>query len=507
MPPGHPARSMWDTLYVEAGRARVDAAAHPHVAGADPGDGSPSRRRSTSWCPGRCYRRDTPDARHLPVFHQIEGLVVDRGITFGDLAGTIEAFTTAYFGPDIHSRLRPSFFPFTEPSAEFEVTCIFCEGEGCRVCSQSGWIELGGCGMVDPNVFAAVRHRPRGVAGLRLRLRHRPLRHDAPRRRRHPPLHRQRHPLPGAVLMVRPRSLAALAPSGELVVLRLAAEPPWRRVPCRRMHRASTASAAAGPGGLKVPLSWLRDFAPFGDDVTTWPVALRARAGRRGRGAVGEGLDDVVVARVLATRPHPDADKVQLVDVDAGDGGGPADRVRGVQLRRRRPRAPGPRRRPPAGRHGDRPAQGAGPVVGRDALLGHRAGPGRRPRRDHDRRGRRRRARARPSPTPSASVPTSCSTSTSPPTGPTPCRWRAWPATWPPTTACPSPSPTRRPSPPDDGGSKATVVVEAPDLCRPLHRHRRQRRHRRPVARRGWPAASRWPACGRSTTWSTCPTT
>jgi phenylalanyl-tRNA synthetase alpha chain len=106
--------------------------------------------------PGRCYRRDTPDARHLPVFHQIEGLVVDRGITFGHLAGTIEAFTEAFFGAGMHSRLRPSYFPFTEPSAEFEVTCPICGGQGCRTCSGSGWIELGGCGMVDPNVFAAV---------------------------------------------------------------------------------------------------------------------------------------------------------------------------------------------------------------------------------------------------------------------------------------------------------------------------------------------------------------
>ncbi|MDQ3980724.1 MAG: phenylalanine--tRNA ligase subunit alpha [Actinomycetota bacterium] len=155
MPPGHPARSMWDTLYVRLG-APESALLRTHT--------SPVQIRVMESqpppiyvvIPGRCYRRDTPDARHLPVFHQIEGLAVDRGITFGDLAGTIEAFTSAYFGPNIHSRLRPSFFPFTEPSAEFEVTCIFCEGKGCRVCSHSGWIELGGCGMVDPNVFAAV---------------------------------------------------------------------------------------------------------------------------------------------------------------------------------------------------------------------------------------------------------------------------------------------------------------------------------------------------------------
>jgi phenylalanyl-tRNA synthetase alpha chain len=106
--------------------------------------------------PGRCFRRDTPDARHLAAFHQIEGLVVDRGITFADLAGVIETFTKAYFGPDIASRLRPAYFPFTEPSAEFEITCTICRGDGCRTCSHTGWIELGGCGMVDPAVFAAV---------------------------------------------------------------------------------------------------------------------------------------------------------------------------------------------------------------------------------------------------------------------------------------------------------------------------------------------------------------
>ncbi|MFN2503479.1 MAG: phenylalanine--tRNA ligase subunit alpha [Acidimicrobiales bacterium] len=165
MPPGHPARSMWDTLYVRLG-APESTVLRTHT--------SPVQIRVMESqpppihvvMPGRCYRRDTPDARHLPVFHQIEGLVVDRGITFGDLAGTIEAFTGAYFGPNIHSRLRPSFFPFTEPSAEFEVTCIFCEGQGCRVCSQSGWIELGGCGMVDPNVFAAVGVDPEEWQGF-----------------------------------------------------------------------------------------------------------------------------------------------------------------------------------------------------------------------------------------------------------------------------------------------------------------------------------------------------
>ena len=105
--------------------------------------------------PGRVYRRDTSDARHLPVFHQIEGIVVDRGVTFGDLAGTIGTFVAAIFGSGIGSRLRPAYFPFTEPSAEFEITCTICRGEGCRTCGQTGWIELGGCGMIHPAVLEA----------------------------------------------------------------------------------------------------------------------------------------------------------------------------------------------------------------------------------------------------------------------------------------------------------------------------------------------------------------
>ncbi|MDA8261716.1 MAG: phenylalanine--tRNA ligase subunit alpha [Actinomycetota bacterium] len=116
--------------------------------------------------PGRVFRRDTADARHTVGFHQIEGLVVDKGITFAQLAGTIETFTRAYFGPDITSRLRPAYFPFTEPSAEFEITCTICKGSGCRTCSHTGWIELGGCGMVHPNVFGAVGVDPEQYSGF-----------------------------------------------------------------------------------------------------------------------------------------------------------------------------------------------------------------------------------------------------------------------------------------------------------------------------------------------------
>lgn len=116
--------------------------------------------------PGKVFRRDTPDARHTPNFHQIEGLVVDKGITMGHLSGTVGAFTKAYFGSNIEARLRPAYFPFTEPSAEFEITCTVCLGEGCRTCSSTGWIELGGCGMVHPNVFSAVGIDPETYTGF-----------------------------------------------------------------------------------------------------------------------------------------------------------------------------------------------------------------------------------------------------------------------------------------------------------------------------------------------------
>jgi phenylalanyl-tRNA synthetase alpha chain len=164
-PPGHPARAMQDTLYVDLGEPE-QVLLRTHT--------SPVQIRLMESRPppiyavitGRTYRNETVDARHSAVFHQIEGLAVDRGLTFGDLAGTIEAFISAYFGKKITSRLLPSFFPFTEPSAEFAITCVFCDSAGCRVCSHTGWIELGGCGMVDPNVFEAVGIDPEDYTGF-----------------------------------------------------------------------------------------------------------------------------------------------------------------------------------------------------------------------------------------------------------------------------------------------------------------------------------------------------
>jgi phenylalanyl-tRNA synthetase alpha chain len=164
-PPGHPARAMQDTLYVNLGEPE-QVMLRTHT--------SPVQVRVMERQPppiyvvalGRAYRRDTLDARHSPVFHQIECLTVDRGITLGDLLGTIEMFVHALFGPNISARFNPSYFPFTEPSAEFAMTCVFCEGAGCAVCSRTGWVELGGCGMVDPNVFRGVNIDPEEYTGF-----------------------------------------------------------------------------------------------------------------------------------------------------------------------------------------------------------------------------------------------------------------------------------------------------------------------------------------------------
>ncbi len=155
IPPAHPARGMWDSFYLDLGEPET-VVLRTHTSPVQVHLMESGELPIHAVMPGRCYRRDTPDASHLAVFHQIEGLVVDRGISFADLAGTIETFTATYFGADIHSRLRPAYFPFTEPSAEYEITCTICRGGGCRTCSGTGWLELGGCGMVDPAVFDAV---------------------------------------------------------------------------------------------------------------------------------------------------------------------------------------------------------------------------------------------------------------------------------------------------------------------------------------------------------------
>ena len=164
-PPGHPARAMQDTLYVRLGE-RETVLLRTHTSPVQVRTMESQRPPIYVIAPGRAFRRDTLDARHSPVFHQIEGLAVDEGITLGDLLGTIEAFIHALFGSDIEARFLPSFFPFTEPSVEFAMSCVFCRGAGCAVCSRTGWVELGGAGMVDPSVFTAVGLDPEVYTGF-----------------------------------------------------------------------------------------------------------------------------------------------------------------------------------------------------------------------------------------------------------------------------------------------------------------------------------------------------
>ncbi|GAB4177115.1 MAG: phenylalanine--tRNA ligase subunit alpha [Calditrichia bacterium] len=159
-PPDHPSRNMQDTLYITDNvllrthtspvQVRVMKSQQPPV---------------RIIAPGRVYRRDTPDASHSPAFHQVEGLLVDKHISFRDLKAILLEFAHKMFGEDINARFRPSFFPFTEPSLEVDFSCIFCRGKGCNVCKYTGWMEIAGAGMVDPNVFKAVGYDPEVYTG------------------------------------------------------------------------------------------------------------------------------------------------------------------------------------------------------------------------------------------------------------------------------------------------------------------------------------------------------
>lgn len=167
-PATHPSRWESDTMYLDWGAPEDEVLLRTQT--------SPVQAR---WMethdppvyvvvPGRTYRKDTIDATHLPVFHQIEGLAVDDGIQFSDLKGTLLHFAREFFGPSSEVRLRPHFFPFTEPSAELDVSCFNCDGgvAGCRVCGGAGWLELLGCGMVDPNVLDAAGYDSSSLSGF-----------------------------------------------------------------------------------------------------------------------------------------------------------------------------------------------------------------------------------------------------------------------------------------------------------------------------------------------------
>ena len=166
MVPAHPARSMQDTLYVELGEPE-QVMLRTHTSPVQIRTMEHMRPPIYVVAPGRTYRNETLDARHAPVFHQIEALVVDRGITLADLFGTIEVFARQLFHDErLRTRFYPYYFPYTEPSAELAVSCVFCGGDGCRVCSHTGWIELGGCGMVDPDVLARLGIDPEQYTGF-----------------------------------------------------------------------------------------------------------------------------------------------------------------------------------------------------------------------------------------------------------------------------------------------------------------------------------------------------
>jgi phenylalanyl-tRNA synthetase alpha chain len=161
IPPGHPARDSADTFYVGEELALRSQTSTMQIHAMQ--RMSPPLRVIA---PGRVFRRDTPDPTHNPMFFQLEGLTIDRNITMADLKGTLQKFVQLMYGANIVTRFRPSYFPFTEPSAEVDFRCYICEGKGCRVCKESGWVELGGSGMVHPNVLKAVNIDPEEYQGF-----------------------------------------------------------------------------------------------------------------------------------------------------------------------------------------------------------------------------------------------------------------------------------------------------------------------------------------------------
>jgi len=159
IPKDHPARDMQDTFYVTD---NIVLRTHTSPIQVRVMEKQPPPVRIIA--PGKAYRCDS-DMTHTPMFHQVEGLMVDRNVSFGDLKGVLTIFVHQMFGPDVDLRFRPSFFPFTEPSAEVDIRCVMCRGAGCRVCSETGWLEILGSGMVDPEVFKMVGYDPEEVTG------------------------------------------------------------------------------------------------------------------------------------------------------------------------------------------------------------------------------------------------------------------------------------------------------------------------------------------------------
>jgi phenylalanyl-tRNA synthetase alpha chain len=161
VPKDHPARDMQDTFYIDDERLL-----RTHTSPVQIRVMEKNKPPIFMIAPGSAYRRDTPDLTHSPIFKQVEGLMVDERITFGDLKGVLTEFVHKVFGEKTSVRFRPSFFPFTEPSAEMEIQCVMCKGKGCRVCKDTGWLEILGCGMVDPAVFESVGYDPKKLTGF-----------------------------------------------------------------------------------------------------------------------------------------------------------------------------------------------------------------------------------------------------------------------------------------------------------------------------------------------------
>lgn len=160
IPSHHPARAMHDTFYVDATHVL-----RTHTSPVQIRTMETKKPPIRVICPGRVYRCDS-DMTHSPMFHQVEGLVVDKDISFADLKGTMDQFLKTFFETDVAVRFRPSYFPFTEPSAEMDIQCTQCRGKGCRMCKNTGWLEVGGCGMVHPEVFKASGVDPETYTGF-----------------------------------------------------------------------------------------------------------------------------------------------------------------------------------------------------------------------------------------------------------------------------------------------------------------------------------------------------
>ena len=270
IPANHPARAMHDTFYFPDGRL-LRTHTSPVQIRAMLEHGAPL----AIIAPGRVYRVDS-DMTHSPMFHQLEGLVVGENVSFANMKAALHGFLRAFFEMDVAIRLRPSYFPFTEPSAEVDMSCVFCEGRGCRTCKHNGWLEIAGCGMVHPNVLRSSGIDPEALHRLRLRCRHRPAGDAALRRERPAPVLRERPALPDAV-------------------------PHLQR--------------------MKVPYTWLGEWVK----VPWQPKELGARLTMAGFElesieCAAPPFSDVVVAQILSVEPHPQADKLRVCRVSLGAG-------------------------------------------------------------------------------------------------------------------------------------------------------------------------------------------